>query len=471
MQSTEKLPAVERAVREYFAGPTVSPRHSILLVAFSGGPDSTALALALARQAPVVAFRVELAYLDHGLRHAAERERELSWVRERAAAWGLPIHVERIPEGQVRRTAQMESRSEEDVCREVRYRFLHRVADAAGASCIAVAHTQDDQHETILMRVLQGSGPGGLSGIPERSGMVVRPLLRITREQIRSYLQARGEQYVVDSTNSDESYLRNRMRRRIMPVLRDVFPGFEPGLATLSQKMAEVHCHLERQAEALFVQTNGPNAGIAVERYVAADRAVRTQAAYLLANRSGATSGRLPHRFILAVVGLTSEKASRGGLVAAGHGVEFRVSDGLLVARRRIVRPEEKGYLVVAIPEREYRLGNLLRFRVYQQEDPVGDEQAVRVPAHAVQPPFCVRSRRIGDTLPAREGRKSVKKLFNDWNVPPYLRTIIPLCEDRNGVFAVWGRPFGFPNRLATDRGRPENDKASGAMLVFEWME
>jgi tRNA(Ile)-lysidine synthetase-like protein len=243
-------------------------------------------------------------------------------------------------------------------------------------------------------------------------------------------------------------------------------------LAAVAGKMADVHRHLARQAEALLASGEPSKPSIPIDRYLAADAAVRTQAAYLLADRSGAASvARIPYRFIRAVAVLDDRKAARGGVVAAGHGLEFRVEDGLLTARRRIVRPEEKGYLVVAIPEREYRLGDLLHFRVCRREAPVGDDSAVWVPADTVRPPFCVRSRRIGDTLSAREGRKSVKKLFNDWNVPANLRTIIPLCEDRDGVFAVWGRPFGFPNRLAADRRRTGREEASGGALVFEWME
>lgn len=472
MQSTDELPAVERCVGEFFAAPPLSARPATVLVAYSGGPDSTALAVALARHAGATGITLELAYLDHGMREGPERERELAFVQERAAAWGCPIHVERIPEGQLRRNAAAENRSIEDVCRRERYRFLHRVANAVCASWIAVAHTRDDQHETLIMRFLQGSGPGGLGGMPERSGSVIRPLLGVTREHVHAYLLERNEPYSIDSTNTDEAYLRNRIRHRVLPALREAIPGYEAGLSAVAGKMADVHSHLERQAEALLAPGDTHEPGIPVERYLAADAAVRSEAAYLLADRAGAASGaRIPHRFIRTIAHLDGRKAIRGGTVAAGHGLEFRVDHGRLTARRRIVRPEEKGYLVVAIPEREYRLGDLLHFRVCQREAPVGDESAVWLPARTARQPLCVRSRRIGDTLSAPEGRKSVKKLFNDWNVPAYLRTIIPICEDRDGPFAVWGSPFGYPNRVAADRQCTDGEAASGGVLVFEWME
>lgn len=210
-----------------------------LVLAVSGGGDSVALALLVkeaGRQAVV-------AHLDHGLR--PESPLDQAFVRALAERLGFPFFTERV---EVARIAQARGENLEAVAREVRYAFLHRVAREVGARAILTAHTLDDQAETVLLQLLQGTARA--TGIREREGIVVRPLLAHTREELRAYLRARGEAWREDPTNQDPALDRNFLRLFVFPLLEERFPAAKRALARFAEARAEEEGVLERQAEA-----------------------------------------------------------------------------------------------------------------------------------------------------------------------------------------------------------------------------
>ncbi len=210
-------------------------RHSLVarggrvLVALSGGPDSVALldvlrTLASAGELTVAA----VAHFNHQLR-GAEADEDEAFCRSMAAALDLAFEAGR---GDVRAMAREQRRSVEDAARVARYAFLEQAADRAGADVIAVGHTRDDQAETVLLRLLRGSGSRGLAGILPRSGRVVRPLLDVSRSELRQYVRDRGLTFRTDPTNDDVSIPRNRVRHELLPYLaREFSPGVVDVLA------------------------------------------------------------------------------------------------------------------------------------------------------------------------------------------------------------------------------------------------
>ena len=191
------------------------PAGSRLLVGLSGGSDSIALVLLLQDLAKQGTFSVvSLAHLNHRLRCTATRDEQ--FCRDFAARIGLPIAVESIDVGSYAHTQRL---SIEDAARRVRYDFLHRIAESSSADRIAVGHTRDDQAETFLLKLIRGAGLTGLGGIYPRRGIVVRPLLDVSRADLRRYLQLRGQPWVDDETNEDVANPRNRIRHKVLPEL------------------------------------------------------------------------------------------------------------------------------------------------------------------------------------------------------------------------------------------------------------
>ncbi|MEW6324454.1 MAG: tRNA lysidine(34) synthetase TilS [Nitrospirota bacterium] len=238
------LAAVSAVLREVGACPADASPAQTVLVAVSGGPDSVCLLDALSRLFSGRASRrgrftglIHVAHLHHGLR-GRDADQDEAFVRETARRYGWPITAGRID---VRVRAKRAGRSIQETARAERYRFLEETAHRTGAAWIAVGHTATDQAETLLLRLLRGTGPVGLAGIPlVRDGRIVRPLLRVTRDTVLEYLTRHELAYRRDRSNDDPHYTRNRLRADLLPRLaRDYNPAIVPALANTAMLMAE----------------------------------------------------------------------------------------------------------------------------------------------------------------------------------------------------------------------------------------
>ena len=213
-----------------------------VIVAVSGGPDSVCLLDILNRLAQDLELSLIAAHYDHGLRKD-EDEYETRLVRDITASMGMPFETEKAP-------AMLKDRpSLEKNARDFRYAFLQNILGNHGAQKIALGHTLNDQAETVIMRLLRGSGPSGLAGIPPvRDNIIIRPLIEITRDEIAEYLKARGLPFVIDSSNSNKKYLRNRIRLELMPVLLQYQPRLFEHLGTFSNIIRDEDAFMESLA-------------------------------------------------------------------------------------------------------------------------------------------------------------------------------------------------------------------------------
>jgi len=200
-------------------------------VAVSGGADSVALLHLLEKLRERLAVTLLVVHFDHGLR-GAESEADAQFVADLAHAHGLPLILDREDVAAAARTHKWNL---EDAARRLRYAFFDRVVAEGRATRTAVAHTADDQAETVLAHILRGTGPAGLAGIYPVAGAVVRPLLDERRETLRKYLGSLGQAWREDSTNLDLRRLRARIRQRLVPLLESEFsPHAVLHMATLA---------------------------------------------------------------------------------------------------------------------------------------------------------------------------------------------------------------------------------------------
>ncbi|MDJ0780394.1 MAG: tRNA lysidine(34) synthetase TilS [Desulfosarcinaceae bacterium] len=186
----------------------------IVLVAVSGGPDSVALLQVLLRLRNLYRITLQIAHLNHGLRAGAAEDQ--AFVESVANNLGLPFHADRRDVDAYRHAKGL---SLEEAARQVRYTFLRAVADKRNCTKIAVGHQADDSAELVLMNLLRGSGPQGLSGIPPRNGRIIRPLIDIHRDWIEAYVDAHRLTYRQDVSNADMAFTRNRVRHELIPYL------------------------------------------------------------------------------------------------------------------------------------------------------------------------------------------------------------------------------------------------------------
>jgi len=252
-------PAVERAVEAALAG--LGVRDGRVLVAVSGGVDSMTLACVLHALRERRGLDLAIGHVNHGLRGEAS-EADQAAVEALGARLGAPVQVRRAPPGPLREGAASRDRPTlQEAARTLRYAALAEMARAAGARWVATAHTADDQAETVLLRLLRGSGPDGLGGIPERSpdGRILRPLLGVSRADVLAHAAHRRIAWREDASNASDAYPRNRLRRHWLPGLAD---EFNPRLL---QRLADLAEAMRRDAEWIEAQIDREAAGRLVE--------------------------------------------------------------------------------------------------------------------------------------------------------------------------------------------------------------
>jgi tRNA(Ile)-lysidine synthase len=219
-----------RKVQRYIQEHSLLASGDRVLVAYSGGADSTCLLLILRELFPDTAA----AYVNHNLR-GKESKQEEEFVRRFCSGHSIPLFVEHLSWNRGRSNLEEEARKK-------RYRHLAKVATAEGYQKVALAHHRDDLLETFFLRLLRGSGPSGLAGMKPSRGIYIRPLLECTREEIEEYIRARNAQYFTDSSNQNLDFARNRIRHELIPYLQQHFnPAIRSALARSARWLDEQH--------------------------------------------------------------------------------------------------------------------------------------------------------------------------------------------------------------------------------------
>jgi tRNA(Ile)-lysidine synthase len=234
-----------------------------VLVAVSGGGDSVALLRAMAALKTGGQGRVCVAHLNHQLRAGADEDER--FVVELSRRLGLTCEVQRAA---VKRLADESGDGVEAAARSARYRFLQDAAGRLGARFVATAHTADDQAETILHRIIRGTGVRGLAGMarvrPLGHASLMRPLLGVRHAELTAYLDALGQPYRHDPSNADRHFTRNRIRHELLPRLcRQFNPGAVEALVRLATLAGETQAVIDRLVDGWFdrcVSIEGPNA-------------------------------------------------------------------------------------------------------------------------------------------------------------------------------------------------------------------
>jgi len=428
---------VER-VREFAHREGLLSQDDRVVVAVSGGPDSVALLDMLDRLRGELGLVLFVVHLDHCLRGKEARE-DAEFVEDVARSRGLPfvLGVEDVAE-----FARREGCSVEEGAREVRYRFLERVARNLRADKVALGHTRDDQAETVLMRLIRGGGRRGLGGMAPRRGKFVRPLLQISRREILDYLREGGLPFKEDSTNRDLSFLRNRVRHILLPLLEK---RFNPGISEVLSKEAEVWRaedeYLETLAERAFediLRDRGEkrivlDIGGLLRYHIAIRRRVAR-----LAYRE--VTGDLPD---FEATERLLRAAEEGGWVDLPGGVRAQRAGGVLALRRGEV-PPFRYPLAVSGRTMVREAGLILEAELVGRPPPEvlkGDGCTAYIDWRAVKGNLWVRSRLPGDRIRpfGMCGTRKVKDVLIDGKVPRLLRDKVPLVVDEEGVLWVVG--------------------------------
>jgi tRNA(Ile)-lysidine synthase len=260
-------------------------KDGVLLAAVSGGADSTALVAALAAVRGEGGFCLRAMHVDHSLRGEESRS-DAAAAAALCERLGVPCRVVTAATGLIESEARRTGCGIEAAARDFRHARLREEADKLDARFILVAHNRDDMLENTLIRILRGAGPAGLAAMPERNGLVLRPLITTGRAAILAYLSERGLSWREDSSNTDERYLRNRVRRRLVPFLDEYFSDWRQSVAALAETQALVAEFLDSEAARRIVwgESDG-GLTCALDKFALESQIIREEALFLAYDR------------------------------------------------------------------------------------------------------------------------------------------------------------------------------------------
>jgi len=303
-------------------------REALILVALSGGTDSVAMLHALIDLRGAFGYRLAAAHLNHRIR-GAESDRDEAFVRALCTRLGIELVVERA-EG-----LDIAMPNLEEAARDSRHDFLRRTAERLGAAHVALGHHRDDQAETVLLRMLRGAGIAGL-GAMDAAGpnRVVRPMLALSRKEIRAYLDEIGASFVEDSSNDSRAVMRNRIRHDLIPILEGYVPGVGARLAELSGEMRALDAYITREAALALDAMRTASGALDLARFASLDPALRAPVLRgFIAERIGSLR-RIGRPHLDAMIALSMEGPPNGEISLPGGWRAVREYSQLRLTRR-----------------------------------------------------------------------------------------------------------------------------------------
>lgn len=472
MKSRRKLESILRKSLERVA----FHRDATLVVACSGGPDSTALLHALVVLRPAFSLNLHVAHLNHDFR-GQEAEDDAEFVAQMAHRLDLPATVDEADPISYQRERGISSF--EEAAREVRYRFLTGLANRIDADAIALGHTADDQAETILMHVIRGAGLSGLRGMQELTGwrdeskgetaLLFRPLLEATRADTRAYCLELDIPFREDSTNRSLRFTRNRIRLQLLPTLREYNPQIRDALVRIGRAATESHRFLADALDVLWptlFSREGGNISIDAKAFNGLHPGLQSLALRRAYAEARGSLRRLSEAHVKSMLALSTSRAGR--VVHLPAGLAMWTAQGRLI----IGSPEDRES-ARPIPDFEYPLNvpgttRIPGWRITVETaspsiDPKTLESNTAIfDADKMGDRIIVRNRRPGDYIQplGMKGRKKLKDLFIDLKIPQNLRSSTPLLVSDKGVLWV------FPHRVSE---LAKVDETTRRRLLVRW--
>lgn len=438
--------AFEEQVMESIRSRNMLQPGDRVIAAVSGGADSMALLRFFLRRGRELGITLEAAHVNHGLRDAAEDDE--TFVAEFCAKEGVLLHCHHAGR-------QTERRSEE-WARQLRYAFFEQLAKKEPAVKIATAHTLTDQAETLLFRLARGTGLAGSAGIPPVRGPYIRPFLAMPRNATEDYCRATGTPFVLDETNADSAYSRNRIRHQVLPQLEQINPEAQRALGEYCSRAQGWLQYFRCEGEHLL-QTARCGDGWSTKILLEADPVLRAEALRCLVEE------KAPLRQAdLAKLEALLEGRSRAAQLAGGVRIE-RCAGVLRWAQSTEEQPDPPR---LARPG-EYRLpgGYRLRLELAEGEEceqikkfAAGRKKGLTncVDYDKIRSSLSLRTRQPGDRFhpEGRSGSKSLKKYFNEAGIPGAQRALAPLLAQGSQVIWLWGGGVaqGYAPTAATSR-------------------
>ncbi len=408
-----------------------------IVVGVSGGPDSMCLLHVLYNLREHFHFELIAAHFEHGLR-PGEDEKETEFVSSFVKGLRIPFEYQRPVQDIKNGQGSLEERA-----RLARYAFLEEVRKRYNAHKIALGHNMNDQAETVIMRLLRGSGISGLKGIPPvRDGVIIRPIIGLRRDDVLYYLQKRGLQYMKDSSNADETFLRNRIRHKLIPILKQYQPNVISILSRTSEIIGMEDDFMEVRARE-WVDTNvlfkEGIIGLPIHPFKGLHTALKNRVIrYLLKKRMGHLR-RISYEHINAIIDMIHGKRPNMEAHLPYNIVVRKVYNWILFDEKK----ELEDFYYEIPGHGKYYLDAINSWIIVEQVNSVNEtdkEGVIFLDADMIEFPVVIRNMRPGDRIAlwGMDGHKKIKDIFIDMKIPLDVRRAIPILENKGLPIYLW---------------------------------
>ena len=435
---------IVKKVENTITGYRMLERGDCVIVAVSGGADSVCLLDILSTLRETLGIELVVAHFDHGLR-PDEDEYETDFVNSLAASFDCNFVTKKAGP-----SLNPEGASLEETARDIRYRFFNEVKAQFSAQKIATGHNLNDQAETVLMRLLRGSGPSGLSGIPPvRDTHIIRPLIEVTRREIESYLSGRGLSHITDSSNSETKHLRNEIRLNLLPQLEKYQPRIVEILGRTAGITREENTWLEGKAERWikkWAETGSDNENaLPLSRFKGLPEPLKNHVLRQALKTTAGSLRRVSLLHIQAIKQIASGSRPQAEVTLPSAFVAKREYGRLIFLKSKPEKPEPFCYIIDAPGAFDLETsGSTMKLEEVERKalpKLTTDPWTACLDADLITYPLMLRNFRAGDRFVplGMTGRKKLKNFFIDMKIPSHIRERIPILTRENEPIWVCG--------------------------------
>ncbi|MCF3944455.1 tRNA lysidine(34) synthetase TilS [Oceanobacillus alkalisoli] len=429
---------MEKAVRSFIKKHQLLHKGARVLVGVSGGPDSVGLLHLLVKWRKSWELDIHALSLNHQLR-GEEAEADFTYVKNMCESWGIPFHGASFD---VQAFADKEGLSTEVAAREIRYKFFKEKMNALEADYLALGHHGDDQVETLVMKLVRTASSQAFQGIPVTrpfgKGMIIRPLLAVTKGAIESYCAENGIQPRIDATNFERTFTRNYYRHQVVPLLKDRNANIARTAQHLSATLAEDEAFLQKEAksavqEVVIFEKEKQQATLEINLFKKYDQSLQRRAFHLILNYLYET---LPNQLSYEHEEqfLTLIRSPMGNATLDFPlGLKLNRAYNKLTFYFEANNPGQQFFhLTLAIPGKTNLPDGSVLTATYTVTRDKATPYSLYIPVEKVTFPLHVRTRKDGDRMSWKglRGSKKLKSVFIDAKVPLHKRASWPIVVD-----------------------------------------
>ncbi len=450
---------------------TTDKKSITLLLAVSGGVDSQVMLHCLHTLKDFFGYELTVVTVNHNIRSFDESKADADIVFTYCKnTLKIPCEIITIEPGTVAALATKRDRGIEEAARFIRYTNIRKHAKKVHADVVLFAHNKDDHLETLVLHFLQGSSAGvsgfassGIrqistfpnydeSDIDDKSLVLFRPLLRVSRKYIESYATMNKVPYRDDSSNTDIAYYRNRIRHKLIPVLDEWFNGWQTGVVSGSEKAYQESLFVNSFANSLEWQKINTGVKIRCKDFFSQGYPVRVRLLYRGFELAG-LKAKISYNIIKA--------CSEGQRYIEYAGLEVFQNNGYLIIRKKEIVPEDFLLDIAICGVYKTQYGSFEIKPIVEKNTFFADTESGYYYLGEFNLPLRIRSKKPGEVILTAQGcHKSVKKIFSEWRVDVQHRPLIPVVEHKGEAIGIFGSLYGYKNWIVK-QNYTEQDKVS----------